>query len=295
MRDLLTPNQVARAIGASEASLKRWCDKGLLPTIRTAGGHRRIPIHGVMKFLRERGMPLIRPEVLGLPTSTGRGETTLERGFAGFRVAIEDGDEERARRVAIDLYLAGHSVCDICDFVIAEALHAVGSSWEHGRMEVYQERRGCEIALRVLFELRGFLPPLEPGAPYAMGGTLECDPYTVPTNMVELSLREAGWSAENHGTGIPVDTFCTAIARKRPKLFWLSVSAIESPDSFLRDYQILRGSAQAHGAAIVVGGVALTEEVRRGMVYSAHCDKLRHLIGFARTLKEAVTRAQEEP
>ena len=288
MRDLLTPNQVARAVGASEASLKRWCDKGLLPTIRTAGGHRRIPIAGVMQFLRARGMPLIRPEVLGMPAATGRGEATLERGLAGFRTAIEDGDEERARRVAIDLYLAGHSACDICDSVIGEAFHAVGDLWEHGRMEVYQERRGCEIAMRVLFELRGFLTPPEPGAPYAMGGTLHGDPYTLPTNMVELCLREAGWSAENHGTGIPVDTLCTAIGRKRPKLFWLSVSAIESVDSFLADYQALHESAEAHGAAVVVGGVALTEEMRRRMAYSAHCDKLRHLVGFARTLQEAI-------
>jgi predicted site-specific integrase-resolvase len=31
-RGLLTPKQVARAIGVSESSLKRWCDKGVLPT-----------------------------------------------------------------------------------------------------------------------------------------------------------------------------------------------------------------------------------------------------------------------
>ena len=48
---LLSPKQVARALGVSESSLKRWCDKGLIPTERTAGGHRRLPLAGVLDFL----------------------------------------------------------------------------------------------------------------------------------------------------------------------------------------------------------------------------------------------------
>ncbi|OYW17913.1 MAG: hypothetical protein B7Z55_11620, partial [Planctomycetales bacterium 12-60-4] len=66
-RELLTPKQVAVAIGVSESSLKRWCDRGILPTVRTAGGHRRIPTSGVLKFLQQSGHPLVQPEVLGLP------------------------------------------------------------------------------------------------------------------------------------------------------------------------------------------------------------------------------------
>ena len=52
MRELLTPKQVARAINVSESSVKRWCDKGVIPTQYTAGGHRRIPLSGLMEFLR---------------------------------------------------------------------------------------------------------------------------------------------------------------------------------------------------------------------------------------------------
>ena len=33
----LSPKQVALALGVSEASLKRWCDKGFLDSTRTAG------------------------------------------------------------------------------------------------------------------------------------------------------------------------------------------------------------------------------------------------------------------
>ena len=52
MRDLLTPKQVARAIDVSESSIKRWCDKGVIPTQYTAGGHRRITMADTLEFLR---------------------------------------------------------------------------------------------------------------------------------------------------------------------------------------------------------------------------------------------------
>ena len=38
MNELVSPKQVAHAMGVSESSLKRWCDQGLIPTVRTAAG-----------------------------------------------------------------------------------------------------------------------------------------------------------------------------------------------------------------------------------------------------------------
>ncbi|REJ93532.1 MAG: helix-turn-helix domain-containing protein [Planctomycetota bacterium] len=50
MNDLLTPKQVARAISVSESSIKRWCDRGAIATQYTPGGHRRIPLSGLLEF-----------------------------------------------------------------------------------------------------------------------------------------------------------------------------------------------------------------------------------------------------
>lgn len=79
MKDAFTPRQVARALGVSESTLKRWCDRGLLPTIRTAGGHRRIPIHGVLSFIRDNDQTLAHPELLGLPATSGQTVWVIER------------------------------------------------------------------------------------------------------------------------------------------------------------------------------------------------------------------------
>jgi hypothetical protein len=109
--------------------------------------------------------------------------------------------------------------------------------------------------------------------------------------MVELSLREEGWRAESYGCGNPAATLCAAIEERRPKLFWLSVSAFESAEAFLEDYQKLYQAATAAGAAIAVGGRGLTEGVRREMRYSVFCDTLSHLVTFAASISRSSTPA----
>ena len=79
VKKLVTPKQVAQAIDVSESSLKRWCDRGLLTTVRTAGGHRRLALDDVFQFLRQSGQQLVRPELLGLPSNTGQAATVIDR------------------------------------------------------------------------------------------------------------------------------------------------------------------------------------------------------------------------
>lgn len=288
--ELVTPRQVAQAVGASEASLKRWCDKGLLPVIRTAGGHRRLPINGVVQWLRATGRPIVRPEVLGLPSHRGGETIALQRSVDLLRDSLQAGDEQRSRQTIVNLYLAAHRIADVCDAVIAPAFEALGSVWQHGELEVYQERRGCEICMAVLHELKGLLPAPAEGAPYAIGGTLTQDPYTLSNAMVELSLREAGWLAESHGGGNPGATLAAAIKERRPDMFWLSVSTFDSPEEFVAEYQAVAAAALECGVPIAVGGRALAPAVRQQMTYAAYCDKLRHLVAFAEALAPAIVK-----
>jgi methanogenic corrinoid protein MtbC1 len=268
----------------SEASLKRWCDRGAVPFVRTAGGHRRLPINGVMQFLRESGYPIVRPEVLGLPPTTGKGKETLERALSQVRPALEAGDEQQTARLIFNLYLAGHSACDICDQLIAPAFHDIGSRWQHGETQVYEERRGCEVCMRALYQLRQMLPSVPDDAPHAIGATLEGDPYTLPTLMADLVLRESGWRADSYGIGLPFSTLATAIRTVRPRLFWLSVSTMASPAEFLAGYATLYETAVECAVPVVVGGRALSTDIRKSMQYSAHGDTMSHLRSFARTL-----------
>jgi MerR family transcriptional regulator, light-induced transcriptional regulator len=283
----VSPRQVAEALGVSEASLKRWCDRGLIPAVRTAGGHRRLPINEVLQFVRQQGHALVRPEVLGLPRAGGVSEQALSRIHEIMREAIEAGDEEQCRRLLFKLYLGGRAVHEICDQIIAPAFREIGTRWSHGDLEVYEERRGVEVCTRALYQLRLALPTIKPNSPVAIGATLAGDPYTLPTTMIELVLREAGWYSQSYGIGHPASTLCAAIEAVKPRMFWLSVSTLSDPQTFLQDYGMLYETAGRSGISVVVGGRALVESVRQQMRYAAYCDTLGHLVGFAASLHRA--------
>lgn len=286
--EALSPRQVAQAIGVSEATLKRWCDRGLIETQRTAGGHRRINPASVIEYLRGRQQAPIRPELLGLPTAKGGAVRALENGAALLSAALEAGDEERVRRLLFDFHLAGHSVDELGDRVIAPAFCALGEGWQHGQLEIYQERHACEMVLRWIHELRRRLRPPGPRAPLAIGGTPGIDSYEIPNALAELTLREEGWRAESLGCGMPMATIAAAVCRERPKLVWLSVSTLDKVKDFVAEYQSFYRASSETGAAVIIGGRAWTAELRQQIVYDGHAETLAHLAAFARTVRRGI-------
>src|SRR5690349_6270255 len=52
--EYLTTNEAADLAGVGPSTVKRWADLGLLPCVRTAGGHRRFERFALERFLREQ-------------------------------------------------------------------------------------------------------------------------------------------------------------------------------------------------------------------------------------------------
>jgi len=293
VRDLLTPKQVARAIDVSESSIKRWCDKGVIPTQYTAGGHRRIAMCSLVEFLRVGNHQLVYPEALGLPPTSGQTKWVLTRARDQLVEALIAGDDARCRQITIDLHLADQRLSVICDEVFAATFREIGERWACGEADVYQERRGCEMTLRVLHELRMVLPAPPSGAPLAIGGAATGDQYNLGTTMAELVLRGANWNAVSLGDNLPFESLSVAIKEQRPKLFWLSCSHIADQAEFLSGYAEL---FDAHGLEVpfVIGGFALTEEVLGQMQFAAYCESMQDLESFARKLIPSVEQQPAE-
>lgn len=261
MRELVTPRQVAKAIGVSESSLKRWCDQGLLTAVRTAGGHRRLRVADVIQYVREQGHALVDPQLLGLPAATvGSGPRSLARSCTQLQEALIRGDEPTCGQLILDLYLNDHGLATICDEVIAPAFHAIGDLWDCGDIAIYEERRSCEISLRLLQNLRRLTPENDSAAPRAIGGTLSGDRYAVPTTMAELVLRDAGWNAVSLGTDLPVSTLLEALDELRPRLFWLSITHVPDPGGLHAALQQIAAKAKALDSTFVFGGRAAKDE-----------------------------------
>lgn len=295
MSQFFSPKEVAVAIGVSESSLKRWVDKGLIRADKTAGGHRRLELDAVLHYIRSEGLGIAKPEVIGLPAGAGAGLHSETGANSDFLRAMVSGDELTARRIALDLYLAGVSMARICDTTITPAFQSVGDMWRCGELEVYQERRACETCSRVIHELRRAVGTGPADGPVAIGGTIDGDPYTLATSMAELVLRDVGWRASSLGNMLPFDTLNTALLRDRPQLMWISVTSIRDVDRFCANLNLLFDTAQSCGTALVVGGQALTADVRQRVRYTTFCDNYRHLEAFARTIRPRIVPGQPQP
>lgn len=251
-------------------------------------------IPAVLKFVREHNYQLVSPEILGLPPVSEHAADGLARSAPRLVEALLAGDELLARQIVFELYLAKHSRSAIFDEVIATAFREIGDRWACQDADIYQERRGCEIALRVLFDLRRLQETPEMRW-LATGGTIEGDPYTLPSAMAELVLRDCGFYVTSLGASIPMASLIKAIQEMKPNLFWLSVSHIREGSDFISEFAALSDACVAVGTALAVGGRALTADLRQRMTYSAYCDTMQHLEAFATTLHRSLNGEHNAP
>ncbi|MEL7167863.1 MAG: PAS domain-containing protein [Bacteroidota bacterium] len=108
-KQLFSPRQVAEGLGVGESTLKRWVDAGRLKAHRTAGGHRRVSLAEVLRFVRQGDAELLHPEVFGL------------RGLTGMAALASDDDDPMGRALevlgalglALDAIAEGITVADM--------------------------------------------------------------------------------------------------------------------------------------------------------------------------------------
>lgn len=287
MSEHLSTKQAAEALGVSESSVKRWCDRGAIPTSRTLGGHRRIPLSGFLSFLKETNRQVVVPlRATNLSeTTVSRVETTqsLESLQTAFEKALEIGDEAGCRSALVDAYGITKSFAQLADQFVAAAFHSLGDKWTCGEVEIYQERRGCEICSRALHEYGRLMPDSPQNAPLALGGSPSKDNYSLPSQLLDLVLRECSWRTMNLGCNLPLETIVAAVDELKPKMVWLSVSHLESPEKFVAEYAEFY-SALPQDTLVVLGGRALTDQLRPQLKYTGFCDSMMQLAEFATAL-----------
>ena len=293
MKRSISPKELAKAIGASESSVKRWCDNGSIVTSYTPGGHRKIEVNEALQFLRKSRYAVEVPEQLGLPVSVGKKEWANDEAVAFVFDALAGQQEESVIALVMDLYLSGRSLASIFDEVLSVALEDIGDEWECGSLEIHKERQACQICRRVIDQLRQ-VTRISNARFSALGGTLSGDYYELPTLMIETVLRDHGWNAMSLGTNLPGSAFFGAIEAEKPDLVWLSLSHVEDRARTVADVNGLWERLDSN-VPLIVGGRALTEELRRDIRYTAFCDTVGQLEDFLQSYHRNRTGAETNP
>jgi excisionase family DNA binding protein len=281
---------VARALGVSVSTVKRWVDDGILPAHKTAGGHRKLLIADVLELARRTDLPHADlSQLMDDRRGTKRppGENIGEK----LHRALLSGDGDKVRVLIFGCYRRGLSIAEIADQSVAPAMTAIGREWETGRLDVMEEHRASQLCASVLYELKARLEDRAgQDRPRAVGAAPEDDYSVLPTLLAQMTLLDAGWDAVNLGPDTPFKSLARAVVELRPRLVWLSISHLGAEDAFVSAYREFYRHAEAAQVPVAIGGSGLIEVVRTRIPYTAYGDRLEHLAAFARTLHHRPTR-----
>lgn len=281
--EIYSPADVARAIGVSVTTVKRWVDAGVLPAHKTAGGHRKILLADVLRVVHEGNFPRVDLSRLGVHHRSE--ELATEKLSQRLFDALMAGDTNQTRAIIHGGYSAGVAMDELGDSVIAPAMIHLGSEWERGRIDVYHEHRSTLMCVAVLQELKPALQATaEAHRPIAVGGNPDGDHSVLASLLVQLVLIDAGWDVINLGPNTPMAAFRLAVRELQPRMMWLSVSHVPDAQTFLDGYREFYKAAANAGVAVAVGGQAMQSSLRATMSYTFYGDRLEHLAAFARTL-----------
>ena len=255
MKSLLSPRDLAQAIGVSESSIKRWVDYGVIEATRTAGGHRRIVAAEVIRFIRESRSVLVRPEVLGLRDLAAVKGKVPAFGEATERLFeyLEAGAATEAKGLLTALFLGGRSLAQIIDGPLQSAMSRIGELWTHDSSGIFWEHRATEIAIQAVSQLRTLFSPPQDG-PVAVGGAPSGDPYILPTLSVAAVLESLGVQAVNLGPETPFPTLEQGIEMLDPQLVWLSLSVLTEREALTAGLNRLVERLADQDRSLVIGG-----------------------------------------
>ena len=276
----LSPAGAAKILGVSISTVKRWVDEGVIPARLSPGGHRKLSLVDVKRLSRSGTLPPVDPSG-SPPESIGELAKAFDRTVRANDVdAIGDLISAAAARA--------HPVQQLADEVIAPALARLGSDWAAGRATVAREHRITQAVIAAVHRLNGELgTTLETGRPVALGCAPAFDHYVLPSLLAKMTLVEAGWNAVDLGPNTPFAALLAAADEFEPKLIWLSVSHLADAERFAAEYLQFYRVTEDRGIALVLGGQAMTTELRSRLRCTTFGEKLAHLATFARILHPA--------
>jgi len=242
--------EVAALAGVGVSSVKRWAEQGLLPFLRTAGGHRRFERSLVDRFLRQQ-----HSVAGGDGLATGGGPLT-ERWVAdllGQRGQALDAVLMKARASQGAWYAVAEQ--------LAEALVEIGRRWAGGQLTIAEEHRVSEDLHRSFARILATMP-LWPEAPVCLLASVEGDEHTLGLTLAELCLREAGWAAQWLGRSTPTDEILREVAAGEVSMVAISASAASQDGARLgRIVAQVAETCAARGIELLLGGAGAWPEV----------------------------------
>lgn len=248
---LLTTREVARLIGVGPTSVKRWADAGLLPCVKTAGGHRRFLRDQVDRFLEAQGA--MEAEAFG---------EALEP--AGWIELLRSGRNLHA----VQARLMGERARLGAWWRVAENMGAVleliGDRWADGELTVIEEHLAAEQLHRALAHCVDAIPAASNGRRCLLV-TAEHEAHTLGLSLAEVCAREVGWTCIWAGARTPAADVGFWAKSQQVDLVGISASCWSADADDLRRQASVVREALGEDPRLVLGGAGAWPEDLSGV------------------------------
>ncbi len=288
-KGFFTTRQLAESLGMSESSVKRWANEGKIGVVRTVGGHRRIPFDEALKFIRESGLCVIKPEILGLDyyTTPHKAGTEIEEVSKELHEALVVGDADTARQLILAEFYSGRSIAEISDGPVSYALNEIGTTWKRNEEDgIFIEHRAMDICFDIFRRLQTLLDPKTDRKLLAIGCAPNRDVYALPTLIASIVLLETGYTSVNLGAVTPLRILRRAAEEHQPNMLWIAMNALpeENPhDPIVDEIRELSESVKQWDAHIVLGGRGVPDSFRHAEWQSIrYMETMQQLADFSR-------------
>lgn len=261
---MLTTTEAAALAAVAPSTIKRWADQGVLPSVRTAGGHRRFDRNALERYLRAQANPTSGKDPLSL--------AWVQCLLDGRRHEIDGRLLEARSRLGC--------FANVCD-ELALALQEMGQQWQQGQISIAEEHVASDALGRALGRMGDALPVRLDG-PTCLLACASDDEHTLALSMAELCLRELGWTPLWLGRRTPVEEINRLVRCNHVAIVALSASpSLDDAKTLKQLADQLSAVCQAHDVGLVLGGEGawphtLTHGVRV-QSFSAFRDYVGHL------------------
>lgn len=238
MERLLTTTEAADRAGVGATAIKRWADQGLLPCVRTVGGHRRFEESVLLSFLREQQ-----------PVAEGaRRDVDV---WADALFAAEDMHEVEALLLQLR---AREGAWYRAAMLVAPVLTAIGERFQRGEISIIEEHFASERLFRAIAGISDALP-VSPSAEVALLATAEGDDHVLGLALAELCFREHGLRTFWSGRMTPVAELAGFVAGRQAQILAASASLVSTDQALLtRWVKKVAPVCEEHDVALLLGG-----------------------------------------
>ena len=142
---------------------------------------------------------------------------------------------------------------------IQAVLYHIGTLWQNGILDVYQEHLVSEGVKRIMSDIMSNQPG-NPSGPVFLGFSVIGELHEIGIMMITDIFRLEGWNAVYLGTNLPTNSILNSIRKYRPRIIGISAALqfhVEIVENLIR---LLREEFNKNEVSVMVGGMAFNTD-----------------------------------